>query len=312
MVHTVQGGAAGIARQRVGFQQGGLQSGGTPEAAADGCFSFHADVALHRGAAQQRRQIGLRIGVAAAPIQHHGFEGTFPQLAVDGGGFDAIEIQHQAIREVPLHLGLPGEGQQFVGGHIGAEGERKAQGAAVAVARCLQQLAGLLGVVFGPRGHGAAGQAGRHQRPQRTAQPVAHPFTDLASVEADGQGPPEVGVLERFPVAQQGDVADLHRRTHRLVQLPRAGPFMQGVALVFVDRGGEQQIHLATAQCPVERRGVAQRDQIEAVVARRLTPVLGKGLQALLMFAEAGQFVGACPHKAVVQKTVLMVAVGRW
>ena len=29
----------------------------------------------------------------AAAVQHHGFEGTFPQLAVDDGGFDAIEIQ---------------------------------------------------------------------------------------------------------------------------------------------------------------------------------------------------------------------------
>ena len=85
---------------------------------------------------------------------------------------------------------------------------------------------------------------------------------------------------------------------------------MQGVALVFVNGGGEQQIHLATAQSPVQRRGVAQRDQIQPVVAWCLPPVLGKGFQPLLMFAEAGQLVGACSNKAIVQKPVLVTAVG--
>ena len=148
--------------------------------------------------------------------------------------------------------------------------------AAVAAARRLEQLAGLVRVAA--MGQGLRRKAGGTSARSGTAEPVAHPFTDLPSVETDGQGSSQVGVLERLLVAQQGDVADLHRWTHRLMQIPCDRLFMQGVALVFVDGGGEQQINFSTAQCPIQRSGVAQCDQIQAIVPRCFSPVLGKGL----------------------------------
>ena len=87
---------------------------------------------------------------------------------------------------------------------------------------------------------------------------------------------------------------------------------MQRMALVLIDGGGHQHVHLSAAQRSIEGCGVAEGDQIKAVVGWRFTPIILKWLQPLLVFVEAGQPVRTCADETVMQKLFGMLGVGRW
>ena len=100
-----------------------LQAFAGPETAADGCFALKADVTLRGRATQEGCEVGLWIWIAASPVEHHSFEGSLAELAIDRGRLHTIELKNEAVLQIPLDLRLPGEGQQLVGRDIGAEGE---------------------------------------------------------------------------------------------------------------------------------------------------------------------------------------------
>ena len=64
---------------------------------------------------------------------------------------------------------------------------------------------------------------------------MADPPADQFPVEAKGHGPAHPWVLERWGIAQQGDVADHEGRTLGLPQLIVLGHAIEGQALIFVD-----------------------------------------------------------------------------
>ena len=54
-------------------------------------------MALGAPAGQQGLEIGIGIGVVAAPVEQDQGEGPIPQLAVGGGRFDAADLEADAV-----------------------------------------------------------------------------------------------------------------------------------------------------------------------------------------------------------------------
>ena len=161
-----------------------------------------------------------------------------------------------------------------------------------------------------PGGHGPR-QAGGHQPPQGRPQAIAHPAADLGPVEAEGQGLAQLGIIERWPITEQAEVADLQGRPHPLPQFPPQGLLVQGPLLVGVQAGGQQYVYIAATQGAVQPSGGAHAHQGEAVVAGPLPPVALEGFEPLQLRTVEAQPVGPGTHKAASEIAALVVAVGR-
>ena len=138
---------------------------------------------------------------------------------------------------------------------------------------------------------------------------MADSLVNQVSIEAQCQGLTQDWILQWRCVAQQRDVTDHQGRTLPFSQTPLSGHAIQSQALILVDGVREKNIHFAAAHCAEQGSGIAEINQIQPCVAGRVSPVLLKGLQALLYSSEVGQFVSARSDEAVVEKSILMILI---
>ncbi|CAI8313607.1 MAG: Uncharacterised protein [Synechococcus sp. MIT S9220] len=138
---------------------------------------------------------------------------------------------------------------------------------------------------------------------------MADSLVDQVSIEAQCQGLSQDWILKGWCVAEQRDVTDHQGRTLPFAQTPLSGHAIQSQALILVDGVREQNIHFAASHRAEQGGGIAEVNQIQPCVAGRGSPVLLKGLQALLHSSEVGQFVSARSDEAVVEKTIPMILI---
>ena len=157
---------------------------------------------------------------------------------------------------------------------------------------------------------GAASQAGGDQGAQWFSLLMAHPAADQLAIEAMGQSLADPLGVQGAGVAQEGDIANLECRTAAFQQQALCCTAVEGQTLVFVDRFRQQHIHFPAAQGSKKGCGIAEIDQVEAGVARLLTPVALERFQALLRGFKADQSVRTSANKAVVEEAILVFRVG--
>ena len=162
-----------------------------------------------------------------------------------------------------------------------------------------------------PGGDIPSREAWWNKRIQRGPQTVTDSFVDQVPVETQGQSTAQCRILKWFRIAQQRDVADHESRPLSFPQASFACHAIQGQALILVDRVREKNIHFPTAHRPEQGGRIAEIDQIEPCIAGRSSPVVPEGFQTLLNSSEAGQLVGPGADESVIEKSVLMVPVGR-